>query len=249
MYYKMQPKEYFRKLVELYVNSREPCYYNPNIFRGRSSAISSDLEDLTALFIALNNSIPCPYYTDQPMRFVGLPNKYPDIVIQNESDGVIRNLVDVKADIGWNRNGMYDFCQEWEGWIASVEGKATSFVEGKSKIRRHGQFAGDLKYHVLITTLVNSGTKILEDYRRVERECSRVKLYILSDGIHPNSYGMSQDDILGNIHINGGEFERFFGYLGSGVGRQASEANSGEPYASRKTQSSEDGFGSCNQPI
>ena len=31
MEYKIPPKEYFRKLVELYHQSRDPKYYNPNI--------------------------------------------------------------------------------------------------------------------------------------------------------------------------------------------------------------------------
>ena len=30
MQYKMTPQEYFRKLIELYVNARKPKYYNPN---------------------------------------------------------------------------------------------------------------------------------------------------------------------------------------------------------------------------
>ena len=122
----MTPKEYFRKIIELYEKSRIPQFYNPNIQRGRSASISSELEDLTALFIALNNPNQCNYFIDQPMKFLGSTTKYPDIVIQ-KTDGVIDHLIDVKTDLGWNRNGIYAFCDKWEKAIAAVKGKETSF--------------------------------------------------------------------------------------------------------------------------
>ncbi len=145
----MPPKEYFRKLIELYHQSRDPKYYNPNIYRGRSSSISSELEDLTALFIALNNPHQCNYFADQPIKFEGSTTKYPDIVIQNK-DGSIKNLIDVKTDIGWNRESMYSFCAEWEKRIESVKGTDTEFRKGKNKEKLVGRFSDELKYHILL---------------------------------------------------------------------------------------------------
>lgn len=203
----MTPVEYFKKLIELYFNSREPKYYNPNIFRGRSTSISSELEDLTALFIALNNPDSCNYFTDQPLRFQGSKTKYPDIVIQHENK-VIYDLVDMKADTGWNRDGMLEFCAEWEGYIESVKGKETQFINGKTKERHCGEFSMDLKYHVVVATEENSGKKILEDYKLVNEKFINVELYILSKGIHPNSYSLSQDEILKKIFIDNTEFDR-----------------------------------------
>lgn len=207
MNYKMSPDEYFRKLIELYFISREPEYYNPNIFRGRSMSISSELEDLTALFIALNNPNSCNYFTDQPLKFSNAKTKYPDIVIQHEN-GVIYDLVDMKADTGWNRDGMLKFCEEWEQYIKSVQGIKTQFINGKTKNKHEGQFSDNLKYHVVVATEVNSGKKILEDYASVKKQCKNVELYILSKGIHPNHYGLSQDEILKKIEINNSEFDR-----------------------------------------
>jgi len=139
MEYKMSPEEYFRKIIELYNQSRDPKFYNPNIQRGRSSSISSELEDLTAFFIALNNPNKCSYFTDQPMKFEGSTTKYPDIVIQNK-DKSIRNLIDVKTDIGWNRDGMFSFCEEWEKRIESIKGTETEFKQGKDKSINRGEF-------------------------------------------------------------------------------------------------------------
>ena len=212
MEYKMTPEEYFRKIIELYHQSRDPKYYNPNIKRGRSSSISSALEDLTALFIALNNPKQCLYYTDQPMKFEGSTTKYPDIVIQNK-DGKIQNLIDVKTDIGWNRDGMYSFCEEWEERIESIKGTETSFKQGKDKSIMHGLFSKNLKYHILVISKVNSGKKIESDHKQVKNKLKNVYLYLLSDGVHPNNYEYSLSDTIENIAINGDEFERLFLYI------------------------------------
>lgn len=159
MHYKMTPEEFFKKLIELYRSAREPKYYNPNIFRGRSFSISSELEDLTALFIALNNPKPCNYFTDQPIKFEGKTTKYPDIVIQNDDSNTIENLIDTKTDTGWNRDGMLDFCMKWEAIIETVKGKNTSFSNGKTRKKYTGVFSENLHYHVIVATEINSGKK------------------------------------------------------------------------------------------
>jgi hypothetical protein len=210
MQYKMTPREYFRKLIELYFDSREPKYYNPNIFRGRSTSVSSELEDLTALFLALNNPNQCNYFTDQPVKFEGSTTKYPDIVIQ-QADGVIYDLVDMKADTGWNRDGMLKFCLEWEERIELVKGTSTVFVNGKTKKKHEGSFSPNLKYHVVVASEVNSGKKILDDYEEVKEQCTNVELYLLSKGIHPNHYGLAQEDVLDKLEINLSEFDRLMG--------------------------------------
>ena len=212
MEYKMTPEEYFRKIIELYHQSRDPKYYNPNIKRGRSSSISSALEDLTALFIALNNPNQCLYFTDQPIKFEGSTTKYPDIVIQNKN-GKIQNLIDVKTDIGWNRDGMYSFCEEWEKRIESIKDTETSFRQGKNKSIIQGKFSKRLKYHVLVVSKVNSGKKIESDYKQVKNTLKNVSLYLLSHGVHPNNYEYSLSETIENIAINNEEFERLFAYI------------------------------------
>jgi len=212
MEYKMSPTEYFRKIIELYHQSRDPKYYNPNIKRGRSSSISSELEDLTALFIALNNPNQCSYYTDQPMKFQGTTTKYPDIVIQNKN-GLIKDLIDVKTDIGWNRGGMYPFCKEWEERIESIKGTKTSFKQGKNKLMTDGTFSKKLKYHVLVVSKINSGNKIDSDHVNVNKDFKNVSLYVLSDGVHPNNYKFSISETINKINIIEKEFDRLLSYI------------------------------------
>jgi hypothetical protein len=206
--YKMTPNDFLEQLIELYVEARNSKFESPNIFRGRSSSVSSGLEDLFTHFIAINNPNICNYFIDQPMKFVGEKNiKYPDIVIQHQ-DGGIEHLVDMKADLGWNRHGMIEFCKEWEDRIEALKGTETSFKNGRSKQIVRGKFSEKLKYHIVVVSKENSGKKILDDHEKVIKDFKNVRLYILSDQIHPNDYKFCKEDILERINIKVDEFER-----------------------------------------
>lgn len=208
MYYEMMPAEFFEKLIGLYREARKSKFCNPNIFRGRSASISSSLEDLFADFFAKNNPNQCTYYIDQPMKFAGEENhKYSDIVIQNQDD-VIEHLIDMKADIGWNRHGMLDLCLEWESRIEAAKGSDTSFKNGESKKTITGKFSNNLKCHVVIVAQENLAEKLLEDYEQVKTQCKNVGLYILSSGKHPNEYGFAPKDLLKQIFIRTEDFDR-----------------------------------------
>lgn len=208
MRYKMMPAEFFEKLIGLYCEARKSKFNNPNIFRGRSASVSSSLEDIFADFIAKNNPNQCTYYIDQPMKFAGEENhKYPDILIQNQDD-VIEHLIDIKADIGWNRHGMLDLCLEWEKRIDAAKGSDTSFSNGELKKTITGKFSNNLKCHVVIVAQENSSEKLLEDYEQVKTQCKNVGLYILSSGKHPNEYGFAPKDLLKQIFIRTEDFDR-----------------------------------------
>ena len=55
---------------------------------------------------------------------------------------------------------------------------------------------------------MNSGKKLLEDYELVKEKCTNVELYILSKGVHPNTYSLSQGEVLEKIIIKYKEFDR-----------------------------------------
>lgn len=211
MNYEMTPENYFKKIIEMYHNARNPKLPmpNPNIHRGRSSSISSEVEDLTAYFIAYNApNKKCDYFIDQPMKFAKGKTYYPDIAIQNDK-GEIENLIDVKIDLGWNRSGIYSFCKEWESRIKAIKGKETSFKRGKDKTLIKGRFSKDIKYHVVVITGGNSGSNLQNDRLQVMKDMKHVCLYVLSDGVHPNDYKLSHDAIMKTINIDDGEFKRF----------------------------------------
>ncbi len=209
----MTPDEFFRKIVELYFQSRITKFYSPRIKRGRSASISSDLEDLTAFFLQQNLSRERSFFVDQPMRFGRRPNgkiqtRYPDIVIQ-ENDGEIAHLVDVKTDMGWNRNGLYEFCNNWNEIIDKVKGAETQFKEGDTKKWVSGVFSGDLTYHIVVITKENNGKTIERQIADVKaRAFENVRVYFLSEGWHPNSYDKSIEEVMDLIRIDMSEFER-----------------------------------------
>ena len=211
----MTPEIFFEKLIKLYSDSRESIFPAENIYRGRNVSISGYLEDLFAKFIATNNpKKEFDYLIDQPMSFPSSNldkqvTKYPDIVIQSQQDGVITHLIDMKTDLGWNRNGMLEFCNEWEGIIESSKNKETNFKDGKTKVEKKGKFSKNLHLHIVVASRINSGKTIWEHYKEIETSLKNVSIYILSDKVHPNNYEMSDKDILNKIEIRHHEFKRF----------------------------------------
>ena len=205
---RMSSDDYFRGIVGLYHESRKSKFDHAQIERGRSKSISSDLEDLTALFIAKNNPRRCTYYTDQPMKFLGFKNrKYPDIAIKN-SDDVFENLVDMKTDMGWSRNRLHSFCEEWDGIVEGIKGAETELNRGSDKKIQKGIFSKSVKFHVAVITRVNSGKHIDSDLKRVNK-MKNVRLYFFSDLFHPNEYHFSVDEAMERIRVDEDEVRRF----------------------------------------
>jgi hypothetical protein len=205
----MRPEDFFKELIRLYRKAKKQKYSELNIFRGRSISVSGEVEDLFAKFIAENTSKRHLYFVDQPMKFEGHSTKYPDIVIQDDEGGLIRNLIDIKLDLGWKKStGIFDFCKEWDELIESVKDTETYFKQkqGHDKIRREGRFSKKLKYHVVVISKKNSGKHIEDDQEKVKK-LKNVCLYVLSEGIHPNKY-LSESEIMGKIIIHKDEFER-----------------------------------------
>jgi hypothetical protein len=212
----MTPEQYIRTIIEQYHIARLPVFYSPNIKRGRSASISAELEDLTALFIALNNPVQCLYHTDQPvsLKIDGKSKTYyPDVLIV-DSNHIIKDMVDVKTDIGWQRTTLFEFCEMWDKNIESLKGKDITYKEGKTKSDLTAKFSNDLIYHVLIVSKENSNNKIDEQYYRVLNELKNVKLYVLTEKLHPNNYDFANpEDTLSKMKINHHEFDRFMSII------------------------------------
>lgn len=213
----MNVEEYFEEIRKLYLNARHISVSNKekydcslqNIYRGRSHSISSLVEDLTALFISMNNPKKgCEYFTDQIITYRdGNTNqsikKCPDIMIQNE-DKTVDHLIDVKTDLGWNRSRIKDFCEEWDDFIENMKNKEIKFKTGFDHLEHSGTLSKHLHYHILVITSENSG----KEYTEIPK-MDNVSLYILSSGIHPNSYKLNANEsILKKITINTDEIAK-----------------------------------------
>lgn len=211
MNYRMTPEEYLEKVLDLYIESRKSKFNCPctDITRGRSSSISSGLEDLTAYFLALNVGEDRKFFVDQPMRFGTkesgkIQTRYPDIAIV-EKGGIISHLVEVKTDLGWMRDGMSDFCEDWDTRIERVKGTETSFKYGDPKKEFNGRFSTDLKYHIVVVAKGNyTGLAKIKDFNK---DFNNVLLYFLLEKLHPNFYGMTKSVAMEKIEICHSEFD------------------------------------------
>ncbi|MHA3048548.1 hypothetical protein [Acinetobacter sp. ANC 4639] len=213
----MKPQEFFSQLVDLYKQQQNSKKIAENIFRGRSRSISSAAEDLVAQFISKNIKRHCIYYVDQPLQF-GASNivKYPDIFIL-ENDKTISHLIDIKLDVGWNRDAMLDFCAIRHHEVMNVLGKLTQFNtknEMGDKIEnKNMRFSENLTYHILLLSKENAKKDILDKhYAQVLNKYKNIKLYIFSEGIHPNEY-VTKEEIMAKLQINDVEFLRFIELL------------------------------------
>lgn len=208
----MSPEDFFSEVIDIYQQAKEQNHEKLNIFRGRSASVSSEIEDLIARFLSLNLPSNYKYFVDQPMKFEGFTTKYPDIVIQDSDNGLIGNLIDVKNDLGFKkRTGIFDFCEKWDAVIESVKNTKTHFKLGHTKELLKGKFSKNLKYHVVVITEKNSGSRIKEDQERVGK-LKNVNLYFLSEGIHPNKY-LNKSVITEKLIIHNKEFDRLLSFI------------------------------------
>lgn len=219
MNYGMSPETFMKEVIRLYHEARITKFPTENIVRGRSASISSALEDLFAIYLAKNIQGQHTLYVDQCMKFLG-ESRYPDVAIQKEN-GDISNLFDVKADLGWKRHSTREFCQEWDDRIRQVQGVDTTFKLGTTKESKTGRFTSELKYHVVIMTAKNASKTLNSDLIWVNNNLQNVRIYVLSDGIHPNQQTdpkgvlLSQDEVFKAMHINTEHFNQLLRILRS----------------------------------
>ena len=204
----MSPEEYYQKIVALYRSARFPKFRDETIIRGRSHTISGALEDLTALFISKNIPGKFIIFIDQPMPFGTHGSKYPDLAIKNLKNNTITSLVDVKTDLGWGRDKMLEFCQYWNSAIEDIKGSSVKFKSGIPKNYYECDISKNVKYHIIISSLKNSGNTLENDVNKINK-MKNVKLYIFSDGKHPNDYSNTKTKNLDGINIRKSEINSF----------------------------------------
>ena len=120
-YFKMEPREFIRKIIELYREARKPRFYHPSVKRGVSRKISSLTEDLFSYFLAVNLTEDYDFFTDQNITFSeGKKILRPDTIIAQNH--VIMNIIDIKMDLGWKRNTFSNNCRLKNEFIKRVKG-------------------------------------------------------------------------------------------------------------------------------
>jgi len=202
---KMSSEEFMRKVVELYIEARFPRFYHPKIKRGRSHVIPGQVEDLLAAFFAFNLVSDYEYFVDQAIT-TGKTALYPDVAIAK--DKKIDNIVDIKMDLGWNRDGFVAFCEEQEKKLDDINRKDCFITDGIKKEKALYKFGDDVKYHVVVVSDQNISSEKFERNMKGVEKLTSVKAYSLSAKLHPNTYNKTIDEIIKGMTINNNEFIR-----------------------------------------
>lgn len=227
--YHMEPPELFRQLVYLYVNARRPAYYHPRIRRGRSHAVSSQVEDLFSYFLSINLIGDISYRVDQPLNH-GKSQFCPDIALVERchcQPSIVRHLFDVKTDLGWNRDGLYAFCAQQDEMIRNFQGLELSVTDGTTKERTTVKAAERLQYHVVILSGKNISTDKLSGQLAKVATLDRVHAYVLFPKHHPNYYGPDIEAYIKSVFVNEEDFHKIRSALTTGCSEPAS--SSAEP--------------------
>src|SRR5712692_4805050 len=108
---RMTSPQLISRAVRLYRDAKRPRFPHPRVRRGRAASVAPALEELVAYWLAVNLPRDAEIWVDQPVRFPGVNRIawYFDIAIIR--GGMIRAILDIKADIGWMRDEFNDICR------------------------------------------------------------------------------------------------------------------------------------------
>lgn len=204
----MTPHAFILKIVEAYHAARVPAVAGDTVRRGRSRSISGIAEDLLAEYLVENDPTIEVVYVDQPIYVAATKKRItPDLVIVR--NGTIHTFIDLKLDMGWNRDGLTDLCQAHKQSVQSVRGELARLRDGVTKELREVPVAPDLSYNVVMVSRTNINPETLSRHvKRIDELGPDVELFILCDTGHPNSYDAEPAQILETLSINEAEFAR-----------------------------------------
>jgi hypothetical protein len=178
----MTPAQYLDKVIGLYRRAKVPRFPHPRIHRGRAPAVASALEDLTALFLAMNLPRTYEFWVDQPVSFPSLTERvYFDVAQVRGS--VIRHVIELKTDLGWERSEFVSRCRERRDRMRRFRG-AIGRLDGEPI-----EMATRCGYHLVVLSGANFPRRALDvGLAKVRRLEPAVYVYILTRGVHPNAF-------------------------------------------------------------
>jgi hypothetical protein len=120
----------------------------------------------------------------------------------------ITAVLDLKMDLGYKRNEFPDYWRNADQLIPSLRNNTFSmFVKtGATRRRQELSFGCDAR---LFYVLVSSGNINQQQLDTVLQLCGTMQcsdLVVLTEGIHPNTYGLTIDEVLERISINEDSF-------------------------------------------
>lgn len=193
----MTHQELIDQVRELYLASRKSRFPAKNIERCTSHSISSELEDLLALYCAeLIDDPNVRIYIDPQLSF---PNSdlrngsgrrafqlRPDLMIV--SDNVARIFIDAKTDIGYKRTEYLTKIREKNELMATILNMQVKFNDGnRCMVSDQITIAGDISYTYFLASnrFITRSTPIDVD---LINGLQFVNIFCATTGHHLNSY-------------------------------------------------------------
>ena len=207
----MKLEELYLTLVEAYHDARTSKYPHEKTVRGRSYSVSSEAEDIFASYLAKNLTEIDIIRIDQALTMSAAhpdihkhKTFYPDlsVILNNE----LKCMLDLKLDMGWNRDGLYELCKKHQYVVELCAGNRVHYTVGKNRgdpERREIKCSEKLTYLVVLLSGGNQKqTKLKESLETAKSFSPKVEVFVLSEGVHPNDYKGSPSDVLERMCIH-----------------------------------------------
>ncbi|MEI8278794.1 MAG: hypothetical protein WCG87_03465 [Bacteroidota bacterium] len=200
--------EFIKSIVELYRKARLTFFPAGNIKRGKSHTISSQVEDLFALYISDIVNSKIEILIDQPISFSHnnvSKTIYADIAMIK--DDLIYQIWDIKTDLGWKRDIFPQFCKDKDELVNSIKSKDAKFKNREDNTSRQLKFSSDFTFNIVVISCKNISTIKHERVANETRQLQNVGVYFLTSDTHPNSnYDDDINDLIKKINFNDTDF-------------------------------------------
>lgn len=198
----MTRQEFIREIIARYHKARQPLYPHERVFRGGSRSVSSETEDLFARYLIDKLSPDTVIYINQtitPLDSDLLKCIKPDLVIVN--GGFITAILDLKMDLGYKRNEFADFWRERDEWIQLMRNQKVSLLvdTGGGSERQELVLGPNARLFFVLVSDRNISKKKFIVIRQMQEIMKFSDLVILTQGEHPNVYGLTIDGALQRI--------------------------------------------------
>ena len=202
---KMTSREFMSRVTRLYREGKRPKFPHPRVRRGRAASVASALEELVAYWLAVNLPRDTNIWVDQPVRVAGINRIawYFDVaVVRNDT---IKAILDIKADIGWMRDEFIDICRRHRKRVQRIRGRLGEIRDRLRGGHRTVRVSKRCCHHIVIISGENISAKQREGALRRAKLCEpELHVYVLSEGVHPNS--ATQD--ISALRVNDNAFDR-----------------------------------------
>jgi hypothetical protein len=162
------------------------------------------LEELVAYWLAVNLPDDAEVWVDQPIRFEGVNRIawYFDLTVVRT--GIIRGILDIKADIGWMRSEFGEFCRRHRDRVHRIRGRVGQLRDRMQGGHRSVQVSDGCCHHLVIVSGENISSAAREIALRDAKHCEpELFVYVLSEGMSLNS--VTPD--LSRLQVNDDAFD------------------------------------------